>query len=185
MRTLSFRIIGILIIVLLGACNFPGLRQTVSDVTEVPDAESAQESTSTECAFMWANEPLPELSDEFIQALKDYPLQADGYAQAYGENCVTNEGDVVRFLPMETDFYITLQVEKLEDERALGEVVEQIMEVLTRFPTDATPGPQPGYVGITFEAPENSLRLWVLRAEIETALENGLRGKELLKALQE
>lgn len=134
---------------------------------------------------MWANEPLPELSDGLNQALKDYPLQAEGYAQAYGENCVTNDEDVVRFLPMETDFYLTLQVEELEDEQALGELLEQVMEVLMEFPTDATPGPQSGYVSITFEAPEDSLRLWALRAEIETALETGLRGKELLKALQE
>ena len=117
--------------------------------------------------------------------MKDYPLQAEGYAQAYGENCMTNEGDVVRFLPMETDFYITLQVEKLEDEQALGESIEQVMEVLSGFPTDATPGPQPGYVGITFEAPEDSLRMWVMRINIEIALDNGLRGKELFKALQE
>lgn len=185
MRTLHLRTIGITIIVLLSACNFPRPGQTIPGITEAPDMESAQETASTECAFIWANEPLPELSDELNQALKDYPLQAKGYAQAYGENCVTSDGDILRFLAMETDFYITLQVDDLEDEQVLGELVEQVMELLTEFPTGATPGPQPGYVGITFEVPEDSSQLWVMRAEIESALENGLRGKELLNALQE
>jgi hypothetical protein len=192
MRTHFLRTIGILIIVLLSACNFPGPGQAIPGAPAVPDTlpieetvEPVQEAVSTDCAFMWANKPLPELSDELIQVMKDYPLESEGYAQAYGENCVTSEGEVVRFLAMETDFYITLQVDDLEDERTLGELVEQVMEMLTEFPTEATPGPQPGYVGITFEAPEDSLRLWVMRTKIETALDNGLRGEELLKALQE
>jgi len=133
---------------------------------------------------MWANKPLPELSNELDQALKDVPLNAEGYAQAYGENCVTSDGTVAQFLAMETDFYITLQVDDLEDEQVLGKIVEQAMVVLAEFPTDETPGPQSGYVGITFESPDDSLRLWIKRTEIETALSNGLQGAELFKALQ-
>ena len=137
-----------------------------------------------ECAFMWANDPLPELSNDFDAALKVIQSKAEGYAQAYGENCVTNEGKVVRFLAMETDFYITLKVENLEDKQILGKLIEQTMEVLADFPTDETPGPQPGYIGITFETPGDSLRLWVMRTEVEIALENGLQGEELFNALQ-
>ena len=85
---------------------------------------------------------------------------------------------------METDFYITLQVENLEDRRALGESVEQVMEVLVDFPSDRIPGPQPGYIGITFESPGDSLRLWFMRTEAESALEEGLRGVELFNTLQ-
>jgi hypothetical protein len=134
---------------------------------------------------MWANQPLPDLSNEFNRALSDVFLNAEGYAQAYGENCVTSGGEVARFLAMETDFNITLQVEDLEDTQVLGELIEQVMAVLADFPTDETPGPQPGYVGITFETPEDSINLWVMRAKIETALADGLRGAELFKLLQE
>jgi len=114
----------------------------------------------------------------------DISLEAVGYAQAYGENCVTAEGEVERFLVMETDFYFTLQVERLDDEQFLGELIEQVMEMLAEFPTDETPGPQPGYVGITFETPDDSVNLWVMRTEIESMRESGLRGKELFDSLQ-
>jgi hypothetical protein len=184
MRTLLIKTIGILIIVLLSACNFPGPGQPAPDAATASNTvESSQDYASTECAFMWANESLPELSADFNQAIQDI-AGAEGYAQAYGENCVTNEGDVLRFLAMETDFYVTLKVDNLENKQVLGELVEQTMEALAEFPTDETPGPQPGYVGIIFEAPEDSLRLWVMRTEIEIALENGLRGAELFQALQ-
>lgn len=191
MRTVFSKTIVVLIIVLLGACNFPKPRQSVSGVTIVPDTlptretvEPPQDYMSMECAFMWANDPLPELSNDFDAALKAVQSEAEGYAQAYGENCVTNEGKVVRFLAMETDFYITLKVENLEDKQILGKLIEQTMEVLADFPTDETPGPQPGYIGITFETPGDSLRLWVMRTEVEIALENGLQGEELFNALQ-
>jgi len=184
MRTLFLKVTGSLIIVLLCACNFPKPGQTISGTAPTEETmEPAQDSTSGECAFMWANEPLPVLSDELDQALDDAPLTAEGYAQAYGENCVTIEGIVARFLAMETDFYITVQVEDLENKQALGELIEQIMGVLAGFPTDETPGPQPGYVGITFESSKNSLNLWVKRTDIESALENGLRGQELFDSL--
>jgi hypothetical protein len=177
MRSLHLKIIGILIIVLLSACNFPRPGQLI------PDTETPQDYVSTECAFMWVNKPLSELSEDFNQALKDIS-RAEGYAQAYGENCVTGEGEVVRFLAMETDFYITMQVENLDNKQVLGELIEQVMGVLAEFPTDETPGPQPGYIGITFEMPGDELRLWVTRTEAESALENGLRGEELFNALQ-
>jgi len=156
----------------------------------VPDAvpsqetvEPAQVNESAPCAFVWANDSLPELSEAFDKALKEIQTQAEGYAKAYGENCVTEQGEVVRFLAMETDFYITLKVESLENKQALGELSEQVMAVLAEFPTDETPGPQPGYIGITFEAPGDSLRIWFTRTNAKIALENGLQGEELFNAL--
>jgi hypothetical protein len=191
MWNLSEKAIGLLILLLLSACNFPGPEQTGSRVTVTPDTASAWETvepsqvyTSTECAFIWANDPLPELSNEFNRVLKEVQSEAEGYAQAYGENCVTNEGEVVRFLAMETDFYVTLKVENLEDKQSLGEFIEQVMEVLAEFPTNETPGPQPGYAGITFKARDDELRLWFTQTDAETAIENGLRGEELFNALQ-
>lgn len=184
MQKLILRIIGVLIIVLFSACNFPRpIQLAPNTATDNEMIEPTEEYIYSECAFMWANDQLPELSEKFNQALQD-TLDAKGYAQAYGENCVSNEGEVVRFLAMETGFYITLQVDNLEDKQILGKRVEKIMQVLGKFPTDEIPGLQPGYVGITFETAGNNLKLWVMRTEIETALESGLRGTELFEALQ-
>ena len=181
----------LLIICMLSACNFPGLGQAVDGITAVPNVGTtvetdtpSQDYGSGECAFMWANKPLPELSKQFDQALKSVQPEAEGYAQAYGENCVTGEGEVVSFHVMETDFYITLKVESLDDHQILGEWIEKVIGVLADFPVDETPGPQPGYVGITFETSEDSLRLWVTQTEVESALESGKRGEELFNAIQ-
>jgi len=133
---------------------------------------------------MWANDPLPELSAEFNRTLQTALPNAEGYAEAFGENCVTETGEVARFLAMQTDYHLTLMVDDLEDRQALGELVENVMDVLAGFPTEETPGPQPGYIGITFESPEDSFRLWVMRTNVEAALKSGMRGEELFNAIQ-
>ncbi len=133
---------------------------------------------------MWANNPLPELSDDFNKALKEVQPQASGYTEAYGENCIDSEGKIVRFLTMETDFHVTIKVNDLKDKKALGEQIEQVLAVVAKFPPEDTPGPQPGYVGITFEAPTDELRLWFTQTDSEAAIENGLQGEELFNTLQ-
>jgi hypothetical protein len=133
---------------------------------------------------MWAHEPLPELSNQFDAALKEVLPRASGSTDAYGENCINAQGEVVRFLAMETDYYVTIPVETLEDKGALGEIIEQVLSVMAQFPVGETPGPQPGYVGITFEAPTDELRLWFPRRDAQAALENGLRGEELFNILE-
>jgi hypothetical protein len=175
----------LLVICMLSACNFPGLIQAAPNPSSNEETEPpSQDYGSGECAFMWANKLLPDLSEQFNQALKAVESDAEGYAQAYGENCVTGTGEVVSFHVMETDFYITLKVESLDDHQILGEWIEKVIGVLADFPVDETPGPQPGYVGITFETSEDSLRLWVTQTEVESALESGKRGEELFNAIQ-
>ena len=187
MRT--FFITSLLIIFLLSACNFPWSEQPAPSLPVEPGkglsqkAESPQDFSTTECAYVWARESLPNLSQDFKEALQEVQLQADGYAEAYGENCMDSQGNIVRFLAMETDFYITLEVDELEDKQALGELIEQILAVVAKFPVENTPGPQPGYVGITFEAPGDEFRLWFNLLEAKSALENGQQGKELFEAL--
>jgi hypothetical protein len=187
----TFIKISLLLLFLFSACNYPAQGGSAPDLTGVPVTAPApetdtppQDDSSTECGFVWARESLPELSQEFDAALKEALPQASGYAEAYGENCITNQGEVVRFLAMETDFYATLTVENLEDKQALGKFAEQVLSVLAGFPVGSTPGPQPGYVGITFQSPGDELRLWFTRRDAEAALENGLRGEELFNALQ-
>jgi hypothetical protein len=91
----------------------------------------------------------------------------------------------MRFLAMETDFYVTLKVADLEDQQELGNSIEQILEVIAQFPVTETPGPQPGYVGLTFETPGDAVRLWFTQLEAQAAMDHGLRGEELYLALQQ
>ena len=131
MRT--FFITSLLFIFLLGACNFPKPGQSNPGLTVELDA-SAQDFTSSECAYMWARKSLPDLSKDFEEALKEIQPQADGYTEAYGENCMNNQGNVVNFLAMETDFYDTLEVKYLEDKQVLGELIEQVLAAVAKFP---------------------------------------------------
>lgn len=181
MRTFFLIFTCVVIVSLLGACNIPDITSSMETVEPV---ESTPAYETVKCAFMWANDQLPELSADLNQALQTALPDSEGYAQAYGENCVTEGGQVVRFHAMETDFYITLKVEDLGDLQVLGELVEEVMDVLSGFPTEETPGPQPGYIGITFESPEDSIRLWDMRTNVEAALESGMRGEDLFNALQ-
>ena len=173
------------IIVLLSACSLPGNGQSIPDVAPATiTVEPPQDYQTGECAFMWAKELLPDLSENLNQALNESLPNAEGYAEAYGENCVTETGDIARFLAMETDFHITLKVDDLDDKQTLGKLVEVVMDVLAEFPTKDTPGPQPGYIGLTFETPNDNISLWVMRTDVEAALDNGLQGEELFIALQ-
>jgi hypothetical protein len=56
--------------------------------------------------------------------------------------------------------------------------------MVEQFPVEETPGPQPGYVGITFQAPGDEVRMWFTQLEAQAAIDNGLQGEELYLALQ-
>jgi hypothetical protein len=181
----------ILLLFLFNACNTVRPLQPVSGVTATHELEPVQatdappqSSAGTECGYAWASEPLPELSKDFDEALKEALPQANGYAEAFGENCLNAQGEVVRFLTKETDFRITLKVEGLEDKETLGALTEQVLNVIAEFPVEDTPGPQPGYVGITFASASDELRLWFTQTDAEVALKNGLHGENLFNALQ-
>lgn len=191
MRNKLLTIIWAVIIFILSTCSQPRFQQPTETPSFPPTAIETLErftplpvDTSGECGFIWANEALPELSDRFEQALQNAIPGAQGRAQAYGENCVSETGEIINFLAMETDFFVTLKVENLDDKQALGILIQTTMEVLAEFPTDETPGPLPGYVGINFETEHDTLRIWVMSTKIEEALDNGLQGEELLNFLR-
>lgn len=72
-------------------------------------------------------------------------------ATAYGENCIGNDGQIVRFLAMETDFYVLAAVENLEDYETFGNWIYDVMLVVDGFPPEDLAGPQPGFVEFRFE----------------------------------
>ena len=164
-------VLTVFVFVLL-ACSLPSL----------PGAPT----TVAPCAWAWASRPLPELSARLREALDEAGIAVDSArAVAYGENCVDAEtNEVRRFAVMQTDLHITLPVDDVADLDALGELAAAVLDVLDGFPPSETPGPQAGYVGITFVAGEEELGLWFKVPEGVEARDRGLRGAALLEALR-
>jgi hypothetical protein len=106
---------------------------------------------SQNCGYQWAQQALPELSDQFVQAMQALQPNAQAYAFGFGENCVHADGTST-FLPMETDFNVTIPVNDLSDETALGEWIVKVMQVIQNIPPDQIIGPRPGRVGILFKS---------------------------------
>jgi hypothetical protein len=106
-------------------------------------------------------------------------------ASAYGENCFDrNTDEVAYFAVMETDFYITVEVADLANTATLGDLLERILIVLDTFPTGATPGSGPGYIGISYVHGTEGFNLWFAATESESARALGLHGSALLEKLQ-
>ncbi len=106
-------------------------------------------------------------------------------AETYGENCYDSQtNEAVYFATLETDFRVNVEVENLEDREALGDLLEKILVVVDGFPTEAMPGPRPGYIGVNFQAGENMLYLWFTITEGEAARAQGYHGAGLLDILQ-
>jgi hypothetical protein len=75
-------------------------------------------------------------------------------------------------------------VASLDDRQVLGTLSEKILVVLDGFPTESTPGPNAGYIGVTFQAGGEELWLWFPVTVGESARALGLGGAALLDELQ-
>lgn len=141
--------------------------------------------TTTDCFWNWNRRPLPELSEQVQAALDAAGIAgASTSAVAYGEDCIDPQTNTVQyFATMETDFFVTLQVEDLANLDALSELAAEVLAVLDGFPPNSTPGPQPGYIGITFVAGEEECNLWFTVEQAADARSRGLSGAALLEAL--
>jgi len=142
--------------------------------------------TNQPCYFNWTTQPLPDLSTQVQAAMKAAGLtNVHAAAEAYGENCYdARTNQPISFAAMETDFRVTAQVKDLTDREQLGNLLEQILIVLDGFPMGKTPGPQPGYIGVTFQVAGDELRLWFPVTDGISARDQRLRGAALLDYLQ-
>ena len=172
------KILVLFLAFLLAACNL-----------SIPPAPSTETPTtgnsSTQCAWEWATQSLPDVSAGVQSALEVAGLTGMTVtAEAYGENCITGAGVVDSFAVMETDFRISVKMPALTDSALLGSLLEKILIVLDAFPPGVTPGPNPGYIGVTFQAGNDELRLWFTVADGKSARASGLHGAALLDKLQ-
>jgi hypothetical protein len=179
--------VGLILLSLL-ACALPRpvLRSQPPPPTKTPIGTITVTTSYMECGWNWATQALPELSAEVQSALQAAGLEGvTARAEAYGENCFDPEsGEVRYFATMETDFRVTVEVENLTDRAALGRIAEQVLTVLDGFPPGATPGSNPGYIGIRIVAGNDEFNLWFTVTDGEAARALGLQGAELLTELE-
>ncbi|HEX2990264.1 MAG TPA: hypothetical protein VHO49_06275 [Anaerolineales bacterium] len=153
-------------------------------VDQGPDGPSTSAPTSSMgCAYRWAQQDLPELSNDFLLALQELQPGATGHAFAFGEDCIHDDGTVT-FLPMETDFNITLPVSDLSNEAELGDWIIQVMQVIENIPSEQIRGPRPGRVSLLFESgvDRTGVNFYIDQYQ---ALPDNLSSDELFRMLQE
>jgi hypothetical protein len=148
---------------------------TVIPTTAVP--------TLPPCGYQWAYQDLPELSSRFQQSIQALQPEAEANAYAFGENCVLEDGTVAAFLPMETDFNLTLQVADLADESDLGDWIVKVMQVIEDIPQEQLVGPRPGQVNIIYQTgtDQKVIRFYINQYQ---DLPAGLNRAEIFQALQ-
>ena len=144
-------------------------------IEQPPDAQN--------CGYQWAYQDLPELSSRLQQSLQALQPEAHATALAFGENCILPDGSVANFLPMETDFNITLQVDDLNNEMELGEWIVNVMQVILEIPPEQIVGPRPGRVSLTFQSAgeERHVAFYINQYQ---ELPPGLSPVEILQQLQ-
>ena len=171
------RIIATLLsVILLAACTVP---------RSIPATQTDPGNSHT-CAFVWATQPLPDLTAKVQSAIDAAGLpDIQATAQAYGENCLDSQtNQPAGFATLETDFHIIAQVADLTDLDNLGELLEKTLVVLDAFPVGKIPGPQPGYINISFQSGKDEANLSFSASEGKTARRLGLHGAALFEKLQ-
>jgi hypothetical protein len=152
-------------------------------IDQGPDgASTVPSSNPQDCGYQWAQQSLPELSSAFQGSIQGLQPEALASAFAFGENCVHTDG-TVRFLPMETDFNVTLHVDDISNDSDLGEWIVKVMQVIQNIPPDQIVGPRPGRVAIGFDS-SASQKFVNFYIDQYRALQPGLSNAEIYKALQ-
>jgi hypothetical protein len=150
-----------------------------------PDPSAGVPPTIGACSFNWARKSLPELSEQLLVKINEAGLSVvSASAEAYGEDCLYSDGSLAYFAAMETDYRLTLSVSDLSDTTALADLLTQTLAIIDQFPIKETPGPMPGYIGITFQAGEQVKNLWFQRAKSDELRAQGLSGVNLYEALK-
>jgi hypothetical protein len=152
----------------------------------VPDPVTSPVDSSSDpgaCGYQWAYQDLPALSRNVQQSLQALQPEAQATAFAFGENCIGADGSIVRFIPLETDFNITLQVNDLANESELGEWIVKVMQVIVAIPTDQIVGPRPGRVSLGFQSGSDQQVVSFYINQYQE-LQPGLPPDEIYQALQ-
>jgi hypothetical protein len=183
----------ILVFLFVSGCSLPLQIPALADTAvpavqaEEPPQVDTPQPVQVNCAYVWSTRSLPDLSRQVTVAFHKQGMpEVEVDASAYGEDCINSStNEVVRFSAMQTDFFIAIVIPDPGDIEALGEWIEKIYQVLEEFPAGGElPGPNPGYIGITFSNGGEQANLWFRRTAGEQALAEGLRGSALYDVLR-
>jgi len=136
------------------------------------------------CTWSWSERSLPPITNLAQIALSMY-REGDitVWVDAFGEDCLGENREVLYFGAMNTDFHVTVMLDSLTDEAAMAEIVTGIYQTLKAGLEEAwLPAPF-GRLDITFEAGSEQRLIAARFSSLETLLERGLQGKALLDAL--
>lgn len=172
-----------LFLILLNACSLPLTPTSPQPPVTVSIIVTATLPSNGNCGYQWAYQDLPELSAEFQEAIKSLQPEAQANAFAFGEDCVHADGTTRTFIPMETDFNISLQVSDLSNETELGEWIVKVMLVVENIPQDKIVGPRPGRISLTFQSGSDQkvVNFYINQYQ---ELPSGLSSAEIYQALQ-
>ena len=187
------KIIALLCIILLAACNLPRPASSQAippgdrPATVLPLQLTTTDTPSSQnCYFNWATHPLPDLTKQLQASVDSAGLsEVTATAEAFGEDCIdpiTNKA--IGFGAMETDFRFTVQVNNLEDTEILGGMLEKLIIVLDDFTKGSIRMAPPAYVNVSFTSREKASYLSFILENGKAAIEKGLHGAELFKQLQ-
>lgn len=129
------------------------------------------------CAFVWAAHDAPELTETLNKQVQELDSAASASARYFGEDCVYADGRST-FGVMETDFYITLLTDNVNDPESFGNWIADSMPLVLSLPAAEIQG-RFGFVEYVFVA-SNSETVTV-RVPADTFIEqtDGKRGAEL------
>ncbi len=179
-------------------CNLPSAPLAVGDLAtptetaQILPGESGggvttpHAPTEQPCGYMWASQPLPDVSSDIQAMLEESGVeQVRVSAEAFGENCVLPDGEVARFLVMQTDIRILLGVENVNDLNALGDLAAKVLPVVLGLPEEMLPGPNEGYIGLQFsDADGQALNVWLPKAAVRELMKHQANGSALIELLQ-
>ena len=158
------------------ALEYGQLAQTATAYAVTPTLTAASNASNTPCAFMWAQQDLPEIAKAAQEALTEAKLDAITVirAAAYGESCGS------RFMAMTTDFYLSAEVDDFSDTEAIGQIIQEAYTVLIALEVELPA--KHGYLDIVFTSGGETKRFRTMFSQIQQAVEAKASGEAIIEA---
>lgn len=154
---------------------------SITNFTETPASELMDET----CAYVWAYEDAPKLTEKLNTAVQGINPAASASAELFGENCVYEDGRST-FGAMETGFrvHLPLPVEDIANEEAFGNWMTQVMLIVTEIPREEIQG---NYGNVEFWFEKNDMEHIMVRVPIQRYVDEGQEktGAELFRMFYE
>ena len=122
-------------------------------VTPEIEVIASETFTNETCAFMWAYQDEPDLTEKLDSAVKELNPTASAKATLFGEDCIYSYGSKT-FGVIETDFTVRLPVDDLTQHEEFGNWVKDVMQIVIEIPREEIPGKY-GFVEFWFEKNED------------------------------